>query len=72
MFPDLSNEDDFPGKTISMRQTPDGSEFWLMGQLGEIKKVDADDLGDIVTVVDISANGVFYEAYEEARTMVSG
>lgn len=72
MFPDLSSANDFPAKTISMRQTPDGSEFWLMGQQGEIKKVDSDELDKIETVVDISENGVFYEAYEEARTTVSG
>lgn len=67
VFPDLDNDDDFPDATISLRQTPDGSEFWLVGQQGEIKKVDADDLDNISTVVDISNNGVFYVAYEEAR-----
>lgn len=39
VFPDLDNENDFPTATISMHQSPDGSMFWLMGQLGEIRKV---------------------------------
>lgn len=39
VFPDLDNESDFPEKTLSIRQSPDGSMYWLMGQEGEVKKV---------------------------------
>lgn len=39
VFPDLSVDDDFPAKTISMHQSPDSSMYWLAGQLGAIKKV---------------------------------
>ena len=67
MFPGLDNEVDFPTATISLRQTPDGSEFWLVGQQGEIKKVPSNQLDSISTVVDISTNGVFYVAFEEVR-----
>ncbi|CAM9182128.1 unnamed protein product, partial [Laminaria digitata] len=64
LFPDLDNKEDFPAQTISMHHSPDGSMYWLGGQLGEIKKVDVDDLGTISTVVDIGG-GEFYYAYEE-------
>ena len=70
MFPGLDNEVDFPTATISLRQTPDGSEFWLVGQQGEIKSVPSNDLDSISTVVDISNNGVFYVAGEEVRPWV--
>ena len=39
LFPELDNEKDFPAQTISMHHSPDGSMYWLGGQLGEIKKV---------------------------------
>lgn len=39
LFPDLDNEEDFPAQTTSMHHSPDGSMYWLGGQLGEIKKV---------------------------------
>lgn len=39
VFPDLDNESDFPEKTLSIHQSPDGSMYWLMGQEGEVKKV---------------------------------
>eukprot|EP00903_Cladosiphon_okamuranus_P010392 g9830.t1 len=54
VFPDLDPDDDFPTQTISMYQSPDASMYWLGGQAGEIKKVDADDMDSISTVLDIS------------------
>lgn len=39
VFPDLDVKRDFPKDTISLRQTPDGKWWWLMGQRGVIKKV---------------------------------
>eukprot|EP00904_Undaria_pinnatifida_P003872 jgi/Undpi1/13486/HiC_scaffold_8.g03145.m1 len=65
VFPDLDSDDDFPDATISLRQSPDGTMYWLMGQQGEVKKVYADNLDKIEDVVDIADNGVFYVAYEE-------
>eukprot|EP00903_Cladosiphon_okamuranus_P010393 g9831.t1 len=63
VFPDLS-DGDFPGQTVSLKQSPDGSMWWFGGQAGEIKSVDADDPNDTDTVVDIEELDLFL-AYEE-------
>eukprot|EP00904_Undaria_pinnatifida_P003870 jgi/Undpi1/13484/HiC_scaffold_8.g03143.m1 len=64
VFPDLDTDLDFPANTLSIHQSPDGSMYWLMGQLGEVKKVGVENPGEISTVVDISG-GDFYSGYEE-------
>ncbi|CAN0441744.1 unnamed protein product [Pylaiella littoralis] len=60
VFPDA----DFPDRTIGVHQTPDGSAYWIMGQEGEIKSVNASDSTTMTTVVDISS-GPLYSDYEE-------
>eukprot|EP00903_Cladosiphon_okamuranus_P010019 g9501.t1 len=64
LFPDINGPQNFPDETISMRQTPDGSMYWIVGQEGLIKAVEANDMGDIFDVVDIS-DGDLYVTYEE-------
>lgn len=39
LFPDINEDTRFPKQLVSMRQTPDGSMFWLVGLEGQIKKV---------------------------------
>ncbi|CAM9121681.1 unnamed protein product, partial [Hapterophycus canaliculatus] len=67
-FPNL-DDDDFPSQTISLKQSPDGSMYWLVGQAGEVKMVEANNMGDSETVVDLGGalldGGDFYLAYEE-------
>lgn len=38
VFPDI-DEDDFPAQTLSVQQSPGGTMYWVMGQLGEVKQV---------------------------------
>ncbi|CAN0254776.1 unnamed protein product, partial [Ectocarpus fasciculatus] len=64
----FDSQDDFPSSTIGLHQTPDSSMYWLVGQAGEIKMVDPDDLTTMTTVVDISSglsSGELYVDYEE-------
>ncbi|CAM9548065.1 unnamed protein product [Ectocarpus sp. 6 AP-2014] len=64
----FDSQDDFPSSTIGLYQTPDSSMYWLVGQAGEIKMVDLDDLSTMTTVVDISSglsSGELYVDYEE-------
>ncbi|CAM9268154.1 unnamed protein product, partial [Hapterophycus canaliculatus] len=65
---DLSDEEK-PAQTISMKQSPDGSMYWLVGQAGEVKVVHATNSNTAETVVDIGGalldGGDFYMAYEE-------
>eukprot|EP00903_Cladosiphon_okamuranus_P020570 g18881.t1 len=63
-FPDLSKSE-FPSRTVSIHQSPDGSMYWFGGQDGEIKSADADNLGSSTLVLDISSRGDFYSDYEE-------
>eukprot|EP00903_Cladosiphon_okamuranus_P008203 g7898.t1 len=74
-FPNL-DDDDKPGQTLTLKQSPDGSMFWIVGQLGEIIKVDAGDTGATAAPVinlgphntpslDVNPTGVFWVASEE-------
>ncbi|CAM9766653.1 unnamed protein product, partial [Scytosiphon promiscuus] len=63
VFPD-ADDSDFPDETLAMVQTPDGSEFWMAGQGGDVKKIDATEMKTVSEVVDIS-EGDFYEDFEE-------
>ncbi|CAM9165509.1 unnamed protein product [Scytosiphon promiscuus] len=67
-FPDL-DEDDFPSQTVSLKQSPDSTMYWLVGQAGEVKTVDADNMDGAETVVDLAGalldGGDFYLEYEE-------
>ncbi|CAM9889122.1 unnamed protein product, partial [Ectocarpus sp. 4 AP-2014] len=64
----FDSQDDFPLSTIGLYQTPDSSMYWLVGQAGEIKMVELDDLSLTTVVVDISSglsSGELYVDYEE-------
>eukprot|EP00752_Nemacystus_decipiens_P013406 g11871.t1 len=61
LFPDVS---DLPNNIVSMRQSPDGDMYWIVGQEGQLKRVQADDMGEIFDVVDIS-DGELHVSYEE-------
>ncbi|CAM9310804.1 unnamed protein product [Pylaiella littoralis] len=58
-------EGGYPAQLISMKTTPDGSQWWLAGQLGQIKSVDTDNLETTTDVVDLADLSYFYEAFEE-------
>ncbi|CAM9509059.1 unnamed protein product [Ectocarpus sp. 4 AP-2014] len=67
LFPDLSSGDQ-PSDTVSIRQTPDGSQWWLLGIGGEIYAVDVDSMDSSSLVIDVSGSvtgGTFYVDYEE-------
>ncbi|CAN0382047.1 unnamed protein product [Pylaiella littoralis] len=59
------SDNDFPDQFLSMKMTPDGSQWWLLGQSGEIKSVDVDNLSESTDIVDISDLGILHVAYEE-------
>ncbi|CAM9199998.1 unnamed protein product [Ectocarpus sp. 12 AP-2014] len=67
LFPDLGGGEQ-PDDTVSVRQTPDGSQWWLVGLAGEIYAVDSDDMASSSLVIDVSGSvtgGTFYVDYEE-------
>ncbi|CBJ28221.1 conserved unknown protein [Ectocarpus siliculosus] len=68
VFPDLA-DDQQPGDTVSMRQTPDGSQWWLLGISGQIYAVDSDSMDESELVIDVSgpvpSGGNFYDDFEE-------
>ncbi|CAM9680684.1 unnamed protein product [Pylaiella littoralis] len=59
------SDNDFPDQFLSMKMTPDGTQWWLLGQSGEIKSVDVDNLSESTDIVDISDLGILHVAYEE-------
>ncbi|CAM9894089.1 unnamed protein product [Pylaiella littoralis] len=61
---DLSDSE-YPDQFLSMKMTPDGSQWWLLGQSGEIKSVNVNSLGSSTNIVDISDLGILHVAYEE-------
>ncbi|CAM9715370.1 unnamed protein product, partial [Ectocarpus fasciculatus] len=68
LFPELGSGEQ-PDDTVSMRQTPDGSQWWLVGIAGEIYAVESDNMDDSTLVIDVSGTVIdgatFYVDFEE-------
>ncbi|CAN0318172.1 unnamed protein product, partial [Ectocarpus sp. 12 AP-2014] len=68
LFPELSANEQ-PGDTVSMRQTPDGSQWWLLGISGQIYAVNSDTMDESELVIDVAgpvpSGGNFYVDFEE-------
>ncbi|CAN0049121.1 unnamed protein product, partial [Ectocarpus sp. 6 AP-2014] len=68
LLPDLGANEQ-PDDTVSMRQTPDGSQWWLLGISGQIYAVNLDSMYESELVIDVAgpvpSGGNFYGDFEE-------
>eukprot|EP00903_Cladosiphon_okamuranus_P008193 g7889.t1 len=61
VFPNIAG-DDLPGALLTVRMTPDKSEFWIGGREGKVIRVDASDreTNQFSEVIDISTTPTFW------------
>ncbi|CAN0031064.1 unnamed protein product [Scytosiphon promiscuus] len=65
LFPDIDAESSFPTWQLSMRQTPDGAMWWIVGQEGQIVGVNTNAMDTAFEVLDIESNADFYQSFPE-------